>query len=131
MSARRSTSINPSSSTRPTSLSRLPAVAAQASPKVSFLPTAAAIVTWATIPVTRTRPRDCSTLPSTQEPSAPMSPAVSAPVKPSEPGSRVRLTDQVKNAVTATGISIATAVTSTAEPTVACGLKRMIRNAAS
>ena len=124
-------SIRPRSSTSPTSLRRLPAVAAQASPRVSFLPTAAAIVTWATMPVTRISPSDCSTVPRSSEPRAPTRPAASAPVNPSEPGSRDRLTDQVSTAVTTTGISIATAVTRTAEPTVAFGLKRMIRNAAS
>src|SRR6188472_1856422 len=114
------TSIRPSRSTSPTSLRRLPAVAAQASPRLSFLPTAAAIVTWATMPVTRISPSDCSTVPRSSEPSAPTRPAASAPVNPSSPGSRDRLTDQVS-----------TAVTTTAEPTVAIGLKRMIRNAAS
>ena len=37
----------------------------------------------------------------------------------------------VRTAVIRTGIAIATAATSTADPTVAFGLKRMIRNAAS
>ena len=83
------------------------------------------------MPVTRISPSDCSTVPRSSEPRAPTRPAASAPVNPSEPGSRDRLTDQVSTAVTTTGISIATAVTRTAEPTVAFGLKRMIRNAAS
>ena len=89
------------------------------------------LVTWATMPVTRIRPSDCSRLPSRSEPNAPNSPAASSPVKPSEPGPGRGRPSHVSTAVTATGISMATAVTSTAEPTVAFGLKRMIRNAAS
>ena len=42
---------------------------------VSFLPTAAAIVTWAIMPVTRISPSDCSTAPRSSEPNAPTSPA--------------------------------------------------------
>ena len=110
---------------------RLPAVAAQASPRVSFLPTAAAIVTWATMPVTRISPSDCSTVPSDQRAEGADEAGRLGAGNPSQPGSRDRSTDQVSTAVTTTGISIATAVTRTAEPTVAFGLKRMIRNAAS
>ena len=52
------------------------------------------------MPVTRISPSDCSTVPRTSEPRAPTRPAASAPVNPSEPGSRDRLTDQVSTAVT-------------------------------
>ena len=45
--------------------------------------------------------------------------------------SRAVPTVQVSTAVSTTGMVITTTATSTAEPTVAFGLKRMIRNAAS
>ena len=57
--------------------------------------------------------------------------AAASPVLMSPLSSNDRSTVQVSTAVTRTGISIATAVTSTADPTVALGLKRMMRNAAS
>ncbi len=121
---------NPSRSASPTSRHRLPRVAAQASPRVSRRPTAAAAVTWAIIPVTRMVPKLASTVPSPSEPSEPTKPTIEPssglPVSSSE-----RLTEAVSTAVITTGIVIATAATSTAEPTVALGLKRMIRNAAS
>ena len=125
------TSIRPSSSVRPIRRHRLPRVARHASPRVSRLPIAAAAVTWAIIPVTRIRPIDCRMLPSPSEPKAPMRPATSAPDMSSPDWSRDRSTVQVSSAVTRTGIAMATAATRTADPTVALGLKRMMRNAAS
>src|SRR6476469_2906734 len=114
----------------PISRQRLPRVACQASPSVSRRPIAAAAVTWAIIPVTSTRPIDCRTVPSPSEPREPIIPASSLPLTLPD-RSRERSTDQVSAAVTRTGISIETAATRTAEPTVAFGLKRMMRNAAS
>ena len=90
-------------------------------------PTAAAIVTCATMPVTNVSPIDWSSSPSAREPRAPSTPvSVRSASEPTE-----RSTLQARAAVASTGISIATEVTTTAEPTVARGLWRMMRNAAS
>src|SRR3954454_18125317 len=60
-----------------------------------------------------------------------MAPMVSAVDSSPSARSRDRSAAQVNAAVASTGSAMATAATSTAEPTVARGLKRMIRNAAS
>ena len=120
----------PSSSASPISRQRLPRVAAQASPSVSRRPTAAAAVTWAIIPVTRMVPKATSSRPTPSDPIEPTSPTRSASLAlsvASSERSRVKLS----SAVTITGTSQATVATRTADPTVALGLNRMMRNAAS
>src|SRR5690242_16446519 len=125
-----SSAAKPSRKAIPTSRHRLPWVAAQASPRVSRRPMAAAAATWAIIPVTRIVPKLTSRLATTIEPNEPTSPMTSAP--PSPPlASSDRSMVKLSAAVTTTGTSQATAATRTAEPTVALGLNRMMRNAAS
>ncbi len=80
-------------------------------------------MTWAIIPVTRTSPIDWSTTPSISEPMVATSPTSSS--CEGVPGpfiEDVRSTVVASPAVTTTGIAMATAVTRTAEPTVAAGL---------
>ncbi len=126
----RTSSETPSRNARPISRHRLPRVAAQASPSVSRRPTAAAAATWEIIPVTRIVPNVLSTVPISSEPTEPATPTTSVSLAPSPKSSEVP-TVKLSTAVTTTGITQAIAETSTAEPTVAFGLKRMMRNAAS
>ena len=87
-------------------------------------------MTWAIIPVTRIVPIEDSTSPIPSEPTEPNSPTSSASLAlsvASSERSRVKLS----SAVTITGTSQATVATRTADPTVALGLNRMMRNAAS
>jgi hypothetical protein len=117
----------------PSSFQRLPLVAAQASPSVSRWPIAAALATWATIPVTKISPIWSRIVPPYSDPIETIVPRISlAPALAVKPSSEsVMPTVNVAIAVTTTGIIMVTAATSTAEPTVAFGLNRMIRKAAS
>ncbi len=125
------TRASPSVAVSPTRRQRLPRVAAQACSRVRRRPIAAAATTWAIMPPTRMSPIVCSTDPRPSDPREPTSPLTSPLSSPESSTARERSRARLRNAVTTTGIAIATAATSTAEPTVAFGLKRMIRNAAS
>jgi hypothetical protein len=77
--------------------------------------------------VTRIVPTHCSTRPTTRA----LVDATSAVPGAFPPSATDTSTDQVNAAVTRSGSAIAPAATSTADPTVALGLNRMIRKAAS
>ncbi len=92
---------------------------------------AAAAVTCTIMPVTNSSPNTCSTAPRPSAPNEPSWPARSSVDWSSPVASNVAPMVQVRIAVTTTGIIIVIEATSTAEPTVALGLNRMIRNAPS
>ncbi len=120
--AKASEHASPSSTAIPNSRHRLPWVAAQASPMVSLRPTAAAEVTWAIIPDTKSSPTDCSSRPTSSDPNVATRLATCPPVKPWPLGSKRRAPVEPLTSATTTGSTMATAETSTAAPTVAFGL---------